>query len=617
MNAVAEPELAAPVNALLARVAAHAAVMPQATAVVCGNDAFSYADLAGTASGLMRAFDSLGMCAGEIVAFSAERSAENIALMLAALAYGCAYLPLEQRLDEARIATMIHDAQPRLVVTDPAMRACLASIGAAVENVERRGKGQGLVLKPNGPIAYVLFTSGSTGSPKGVAMSTAGVAGLISWHQRHPRLGRSARTLQFAPLGFDVSFQEIFSTLATAGTLVLASDEQRRDPWELLALLRREHVERIFLPYVALQSLAGAVAADPDLLPKTLTDVVTAGEQLRITPAIRALFAMLPDCVLHNHYGPTETHVVTSHELSGNSAAWPELPPIGRTLPHVVAAIDALDSTGGEGELLLGGSCLAAGYVGGMDANAQRFVTQGGRRWYRTGDLVRGNVFGELTYLGRVDTQIKVAGHRIDPAEIEAVLGRHARVVQAAVVAHGVGAEARLVAHVVPSTGDGGTGALEVSLRQHCVRSLPSYLVPQHFVLHVRLPTTDSGKVDRLGLLRNPVAGTGDWDEHGSVAANVARLWQRLLADGNLAPTDNLFDRGATSLVVVQALTELRSHGLLMSVGQIYEHPTVARQSELLEGATGTKRTSRQPPRSPVASQAEVFERFAPARASS
>lgn len=601
-------------NRLLAHFVDRVKADPGSIAVVRDDDAVSYASLCAKVACLVRAFDALGMCAGEVVAFSAERSAEDFALMLAALACGCAYMPLEPRLDDTRIALMIHQAQPRLLITDPALRACLAAIGTAVDVDGRIGKHADPAAKAAGPVAYILFTSGSTGAPKGVAMATAGVTDLIDWHLRHPRLGRPARTLQFAPLGFDVSFQEVFSTLTAGGTLVIASDEQRRDPWALLALLRRERVERIFLPYVALQSLAAAVAAEPGLLPRTLADVVTAGEQLRITPAIRALFALLPDCVLHNHYGPTETHVVTSHELSGDSANWPELPPIGRTLPHVLARIDTSDGSPGEGELLLGGTCLATGYIGPQDANAQRFDKGAGQRWYRTGDRVCGDVSGELIYLGRIDRQVKVAGYRIEPAEIEAVLGRHAGVEQTAVTVQGQGVDARLVGHIVGHAGERGSRAFEASLRQHCVQSLPSHLVPQKFVLHLRLPTTQNGKLDRLALARTSQSQDGAWDEHAALGTNVARLWQRLLRVTDLAATDNLFDHGATSLLVVQALAELRCHGLAMSVGQAYENPTIARQSALLEGAIAKQRTPAHRTRSPVIAT-EVFERFAPARA--
>jgi len=146
----------------------------------------------------------------------------------------------------------------------------------------------------------------------------------------------------------------------------------------------------------------------------SLADVVTAGEQLRVTPAIRAFFAALPDCVLHNQYGPTETHVVTAHELHGAAAFWPELPPIGTALPHVRTRLGQVsDEVGNEGELLLGGACLAEGYVGQPELTAARFTEIDGERWYHTGDRVRRSPAGEFEYLGRLDDQIKIAGHRI------------------------------------------------------------------------------------------------------------------------------------------------------------------------------------------------------------
>ena len=216
-------------------------------------------------------------------------------------------------------------------------------------------------------LTYVLFTSGSTGRPKGVAMGSRPLRHLIAWHASHSRLGRPARTLQFAPLSFDVHFQEIFSTLACGGTLVLLPEEERRDPVALHAALIERRIERIFVPYVALQMIADAARA---AVPPTLRDVISAGEQLQVTPAIRSLFRRLPGAELHNHYGPTESHVVTAHRAdAAMPTSWPEIPPIGRAAAacrHRTARYRqrTLDRAGDIGELLLGGDTLAHGYLG-------------------------------------------------------------------------------------------------------------------------------------------------------------------------------------------------------------------------------------------------------------
>jgi acyl-coenzyme A synthetase/AMP-(fatty) acid ligase/aryl carrier-like protein len=422
-------------------------------------------------------------------------------------------------------------------------------------------------------------------------MRSHALAALIDWHARHPRLGTAARTLQFAPFGFDVSFQEMLSTFACGGTLVVADDEVRRDPWKLLALLNGERIERMFLPVAALHALAEAVAAGGQK-PAALRDVITAGEQLRITPAVRALFAALPDCVLHNHYGPTETHVVTAHELRGDPQAWPELPPIGNALPHVRTRVAdaglAPAPRGEEGELLLGGDCLAVGYLHRDRLTAERFIHLDGARWYRTGDRVRERADGVFEYLGRLDEQIKLDGYRIEPAEVESVLVRHATVVQAAVVLSEGTQGKRLVAHVVARAGSGDQATLRAQWRAHCLAQLPKWMVPQDFVLHAALPHTASGKLDRRALAREGGQAPIAWPEHAPLREQLRALWAQLLDRPDLDADANLFDEGARSLTVVRALTELRRHGFdAVSAAHLYEHPSAAAQAAWLAAAAG------------------------------
>lgn len=623
-------------NLLLDGFVAQASRAPQTVAIRADGAEVTYAGLLAATARYAAALDARDIGCDDIVAFDAPRTADTIALVLAIVAMGAAYLPLTPTQSDARLAAMIAAARPRLLIGDAQLRARMAQAGPWIDRADLAATQNMLPARRSGALAYVLFTSGSTGMPKGVAMRTAAVAALLEWHLRHARLGHAARTLQFAPLGFDVSFQEIFPTLAGGGTLVLPSDAERRDPWALLALLARERVERVFVPVVVLQALAEAAASAADPTLPALTDVITAGEQLRITPAVRAFFAAHRGCVLHNHYGPTETHVVTAHELRGDASAWPELPPIGTPLPHVLVRIEepaepepgtAADATGtsarsehasgasagegvnsvaaaesprlrapdpasptrdarapSEGELLLGGDCLAAGYAGQPELTARRFVEREGRRWYRTGDLVRRGADDELLFAGRLDDQLKIAGHRIEPAEIEAALSRHPEIAQAAVsVVAGVAGK-RLVAHVVARDPAGPEAALFRQLESHCAVALPEYLRPQAYVLHALLPTTASGKIDRRALARSDADAEIEWSASASLEKNLRRLWERLLGVSRLDVRRNLFDAGARSLTVVQALTELRRRGHVLSVAQVYDHPTIAAQAGLLGG---------------------------------
>ncbi|TXC66431.1 AMP-binding protein [Piscinibacter aquaticus] len=438
----------------------------------------------------------------------------------------------------------------------------------------------------------MLFTSGSTGTPKGVAMGALPLRHLIAWHAAHPRLGQPACTLQFAPLSFDVHFQEILSTVACGGTLVLLPDARRRDPAQLHAAIVEHGVQRLFLPYVALQMLAEASREDP---PRCLREVVSAGEQLQVTPAIRALFRALPDAQLHNHYGPTESHVVTAHELTGDAADWPEIPPIGKALPHVRLALADAEQEGGveTGELLIGGETLAHGYIGREDLTGERFradPAEPGHRWYVTGDLVRRDAEGIVTYLGRADGRVKVDGFRIEPGEIELALMRHPSVRDAVVTAPVIpGAGRQLVAHVVLRQP---VADLPAALRSHLRGQVPDYMVPVRYVVLERLPTTPSGKINRRGLpLPEPEpAPTATADP-----AEMAReLWCQLLGVSGIAPDQNLFDLGARSLMVLRFVARLRELGIDgLSVTDIYDRPTLRGIAERLRGGSAGVRSAR------------------------
>ena len=270
--------------------------------------------------------------------------------------------------------------------------------------------------------AYVLFTSGSTGEPKGVTMPHRSLANLVRWQNQRSSGMVGGVTLQYAPLSFDVSFQEIFSTLCGGGTLRLVAEPNRRDLPALVRLVAEDAVERVFLPFVALQAFAEA-ALIAELPMPALRVVVSSGEQLRITPEIRKWCRANPQLLLENQYGPTETHVVTSYTLSGPPQDYPTLPPIGRPIDGVTVQLLDQDgrpvSDGATGEIWLGGTCLAHGYEQRADLTAERFSTVNGIRMYRTGDLGTQLPSGEIVYLGRTDRQVKVRGFRVECAEVE------------------------------------------------------------------------------------------------------------------------------------------------------------------------------------------------------
>ncbi|RZL01391.1 MAG: amino acid adenylation domain-containing protein, partial [Rubrivivax sp.] len=581
---------------------------PEASALEFSAGRLSYAQLATQVrqqADLMRA---AGLVAGDRIAIAATRSPDTVIAILAAIDADLAYVPLDLSYPADRLQAMLADAQVRAVVGETEAIAALVHLVGPVPSLAAVAAPQ--AVPPHAAasdLAYVLFTSGSTGRPKGVAMGALPLRHLIQWHATHPRLGQPARTLQFAPLSFDVHFQEIFSTLACGGTLVLIPDSHRRDPALLRQALQTQRVERIFLPYVALQMLA---QADEDAQAEgqatlALQDVVSAGEQLQVTPTIRALFQRLPQAMLHNHYGPTESHVVTAFELSGPPSNWPGIPAIGTALPHVEVALRDPDtgtlSTTDAGELLLGGDTLAHGYLGQAALSAERFLDGPaglGGRWYATGDLVSRDASGVLTYQGRIDQQLKVDGFRIEPGDIELALMAHEAIQDAAVTAPDVpGSGRQLVAHVVLRPAVSIPSPLAQALRQWLRDRVPDYMVPVRFIVLDRLPTTPSGKIDRRSLPLPPVAENAGADlGQLPVAEQLRSVWQELLGVSGLADDANVFDAGARSLLVMRFVARAKQLGLNLSVAEVYDRPTVAGMAQSLQGpaSSGPRRATRQ-----------------------
>ena len=377
---------------------------------------------------------------------------------------GGAYASLDPSYPVDRLHYMMDDAAIRVLLTSRRFQGlaqgrgievlCLDDPGTTAEDDTPPVDGAG----PD-DLAYVIYTSGSTGRPKGVAMPHGPLANLIAWQIATSMVGAGERTLQFVSPSFDVSFQEIFATLASGGELVLVSEATRRDPHAVLRLLRERSVARIFLPFVALQQLAVTGATEPDL--PDLREVITAGEQLQITPALVEWFARHPRATLHNQYGPAETHVVTAHTLAGPPADWPKRPPIGVPLPNVdIALLDPERRPvphGTAGEIFIGGACVSRGYLNQPELTADRFLAAGGdgKRFYRSGDLGRRIEGGAIEFLGRIDDQVKVRGFRVEPGEIETVLRQYPGVDEAAVAAHDdVAGGKRLTAYIVPDAHD-------------------------------------------------------------------------------------------------------------------------------------------------------------------
>lgn len=551
------------------RVAMQAARTPNTVAAVFEGQTLSYRELDRRANQLARHLIASGVRAETPVGIHLDRSLDLLIAVLAVMRSGGAQLPLDRSYPEQRIAYMIENAGAPVIITESFLQD--AAIAALPDD------------DPCVPVspeqtAYIIYTSGSTGQPKGIAVQHAVLANLIEWQigaSSHP----TGTTMQFAPLSFDVAQQEMFSTWSAGGRLVVASEEDRRDPARLLRLIECEEVVRLFLPFIALQHLSLAASA----LPASLREVVAAGEQLVVTPQIRQLFLSSPHSRLRNQYGPSETHIVSDHVLDVDPATWPLLPPIGRAIAgsRLYNLDDHLEPVpvGVVGELYAGGVAVARGYVGRPRATAERFLPDpfgaAGSRMYRTGDIARLRANGDIDFLGRRDAQVKVRGYRVEPGEIETLLCRHPAVAEAAVVVRGEGEERRLVAFYVPA----GTVTHD-ELRAHVQRQLPDYMIPAAFVPLPSLPTTPSGKVDRQALpdaeVRRADFARAARAPRTEVERELASIFAQVLKIDSVGIDDNFFDLGGHSLSATQVISRVRDlFDVDLPVLRLFESPTV------------------------------------------
>ncbi|MCP4661235.1 MAG: amino acid adenylation domain-containing protein, partial [bacterium] len=468
--------------------AAQVARSPEAVALVLGEEHWSYRELDRRANRLAHHLRVLGVGPDVPVGVALERSPEAVAALAGVLKAGGVFVPLDRSYPAERLAFMLADAGAEVLVTRrelvaelPPWEGRLVLLDADREAIARASAEPPASAVAGENLSYLIYTSGSTGRPKGVALVHRTLTNLIAWQLARPGFAAAARTLQFAPMSFDVYLQEVFSTLCSRGTLVLLRDDERRDPLRLAELLEARGIERLFQPFVALQQLA-EVAERP---PRSLREVITAGEQLQITRQLERFFTP-GGCTLENQYGPSESHVVTAHPLAGPASEWPALPSIGRPVANFRGYL--LDprrhpvALGVAGELFLSGDGLARGYHDRPELTAERFLPdplsgdpygRAGQRMYATGDLGRFDRDGTIEFLGRIDHQVKIRGFRIELGEIEAVLSHSEAVRECAVVARGEGPARRLAAYVVAEPG---SEPRPRELSEHLQASLPDYM---------------------------------------------------------------------------------------------------------------------------------------------
>ncbi|MFF5107651.1 amino acid adenylation domain-containing protein [Streptosporangium sp. NPDC000509] len=566
------------------------------TAIRDGDREVTYGELLDWAASVRDTLVARGAGPGDIVALGLSRSAEMVAAVLGVWAAGAAYLPLDPRQPELRLAYQVEDCGARLVVADseapwagetPVLPMPQApASGAEADQGPRRPLDAAEVSATisGESIAYVIYTSGSTGRPKGVAVTHGNLANLVLDFADRLGAGAADAVLWSTTTSFDISALELMLPLTVGGTLVVASDDDQLQPRRFLELIAARDVRVVQATPTAWRLIA------PEARDELAGRVVLCGGEPM--PAALATDLLGLGCRLFNVYGPTETTIwSTAAEILGPPA---DPVPIGVPLANTRIFVRGADGReappGVPGELCVAGDGVSAGYVNRPELTAERFGEHPRHgRFYRTGDMARLRHDATLELLGRDDRQIKLRGHRIELGEIEAVLHHHDAVKVAAVIVH----DERLVAFVQPT--DPPDGETEAALREELWRyagtRLPDYAVPSGIVLAGEFPTTANGKIDYRGLTVPEDASPSAPGAPASseLAEGVLRLWREALRRPGLGEHDNFFLNGGHSVLAVRLIAPLEElAGRAINVRAVFDHPTPAELAAFIQEGTGS-----------------------------
>jgi amino acid adenylation domain-containing protein len=558
---------------------------PDAVALVFKAAQLTYRELNARANQLAHCLRRLGVGPEVRVAVAMERSPELVVSLLGTLKTGGTYVPLDPDLPSQRLAFMLEDAQAAVLLTQQHLLARMPShIGRTLcldtdrTTIETQPDTNPVSALTTTGLAYVVYTSGSTGQPKGVMVEHRSVWNHLHGFIRSHAVSPEDRVLQTAPIGFDMSLWQLLLPPLSGGRIVLPEPGAHRSGEELVALIRQEGITILR----TVPSVLAALVSTPGFAHCTsLRLVISAGEVL--APELVRRFHLLLDCKLCNAYGPTETTFVTTFWTCRADDPRPRVPvgrPVANTFVYVLDALGEPIPIGTYGEVYIGGDGVARGYLNRQDLDAacflaDPFAAKPDARMYRTGDMARHLPDGNIELLGRRDHQVKIRGIRVELGEIEAVLARQPGVREAVVVLReDVPGNQRLVAYVVGSD----DGLAVSALRAGAKGILPDYMLPSAFVLVRELPLTRNGKVNR-----NALPAPADLDQEMDHELPRTRLEQALakaMADvlnlDCVGVNDNFFDLGGHSLSAIRMLSRIREAlDVELSPRQLFETPTV------------------------------------------
>jgi amino acid adenylation domain-containing protein len=576
---------------------------PDNLAVVFKDESLTYQELNRRSNKLAHYLKKRGVGPRTLVALCVERSLDMLVGLFGILKAGAAYVPLDPAYPSDWLKSVLDDIRAPLLLTQRSLlpslpqerpeAICLDSISETLDHESEANLDSGVT---GDDLAYIVYTSGSTGAPKGVEIPHKALANFTNYAGHYFGLQPSDRFLQFAPISFDTAAEEIFPCLTRGATLILRTDSMLESASAFLEKCRDWRVTVLDLPTSYWHELTARLFSEGLVMPDPIRLVIIGGER-----AIPERLTLWRSCVskrirLLNTYGPTETTVATTmcdltHEEDSDS--FTEVP-IGRPISNVQTYVlnESLNPvpSGVAGELCISGVGLARGYLNRPDLTAEKFVAnpfdpKPGSRLYKTGDLVRYHSHGTLEFLGRIDHQVKIRGFRVELEGIDAVLRKHPLVQDVAVVQDGSSAQRQLIAYLVAKQG---ANLNQSELKAFTTKKLPAYMIPTLFVVLDSLPLTPNGKVDRKALslleVRRDKPAKIHVPPRTHTEKQIARIWAEVLGLERVGRDDHLFELGGHSLIAIQIISRIRKELKVdMPLRAIFEAPTIAEFAQRIE----------------------------------
>jgi amino acid adenylation domain-containing protein/thioester reductase-like protein len=574
------------------------ASIPDAPAVASRQETLTYGELARQSDAVAAYLQDQGIGPGSLVPILSTRTAEFVIGLLGIVKTGAAYVPIDQTYPQGRKDYIIGQTGSPLVLTTETISPdvpATARHGAGIATLRRLPSSARFVPKrrpsPSDPI-YVIFTSGTTGVPKGVIIEHRSVAGIMHWHNAHFGVDASSRTTLIAALGFDVAHWEVWSPLCAGARLYLPEESTRRDIPELLKMLEDERITHAFVPTVMAHDVVKAGGAGPS----ALKYLYTGGEKLNPVNTDHIRYTLI------DYYGPTETTIwATFQPVASASLGRPASigKPVADTQVWILDKNLQEPARGSAGEIFIAGPALARGYLNNDALTAQKFLPhpfEPDQRIYRTGDLGRWLPDGSLQFLGRVDEQVKIRGHLVEVSEIESVIARLPGIgnVSVAAIASADGAYKELVAFLVAEDASASHKDVVGLVRSGVRNFLPDYMIPAHFMVLEQLPSGANGKTDKAALLA--MFARDVQQAHLRGAGIVVTETERAVFDAfgealghvDFERTDSFFDVGGHSLLAAKVIASLSGRfGMALRTADLYNYATVERLAAEIDQRSG------------------------------